>query len=174
VIPGKKAGLSEKVKILSENDKTFPLTPSGPFDTKYLLKASWRLVFDPAIREKPPMPPAPLSCRTRVLFSVLGLVLFFTRPSAAAQGSFPAQDRHRDRTPPVLTLTQPAEGAIVTTPTIAVRGTMTDESAVTLRVQGHRITVSNGAFSTDIALHRGVNQLEVEAQDPSTEPFHFH
>lgn len=55
MIPGKKAGLSEKVKILSENDKTFPLTPSGPFDTKYLFKASWRLIFDPAISEEPPM-----------------------------------------------------------------------------------------------------------------------
>lgn len=119
------------------------------------------------------MPPAPLSCRTCVLFSVLGLVPFFTRPSAAAQGSSPAQDRPRDRTPPVLTLTEPAEGAIVTTPTITVRGTVTDESAVTPRVQRHRITVSNGAFSTDIALHRGVNQLEVEPQDPRLNPFTF-
>jgi len=55
VISRNKAGLSEKVKILSENDKTFPLTPSGPFDTKYLFKASWRLIFDPAISEEPPM-----------------------------------------------------------------------------------------------------------------------
>lgn len=44
-----------------------------------------------------------------------------------------AQPRPRDRQPPVLTLIEPPEGAIVTTPTVTVRGTVTEESAVTVR-----------------------------------------
>ena len=65
-----------------------------------------------------------------------------------------AQARPRERQPPVLTLTEPAEEAIVTTPTIAVQGMVTDESGVTLRVQDHAVPGIAGAFTTDIRLQR--------------------
>jgi len=76
-----------------------------------------------------------------------------------------AQARHRDTTPPVLVLTAPSEGAVVTAPTISVRGTVTDEGAVTVWVEGRRVPVRAGAFAADVSLRRGPNQIEVEAID---------
>ncbi|MEI8191264.1 MAG: hypothetical protein WCI75_16230, partial [candidate division NC10 bacterium] len=76
-----------------------------------------------------------------------------------------AQARHRDTTPPVLVLTAPSEGAVVTAPTLAVRGAVTDEGAVTVRVEGRRVPVRAGAFAADVSLRRGPNRIEVEAID---------
>ena len=76
-----------------------------------------------------------------------------------------AQARHRDTTPPVLVLTAPSEGAVVTTPTIPVRGAVTDEGAVTVLVEGRRVPVRAGAFAADVSLRRGPNRIEVEAID---------
>ncbi|MFI5342202.1 MAG: hypothetical protein ACHQ7N_20500, partial [Candidatus Methylomirabilales bacterium] len=111
-------------------------------------------------------------CPARLLLALL--ITLLLRPAAAAvlpedasnsSQAFLAQARPRDKTPPVLTLTEPADGTIVTTPTIVVRGTVTDERPVTVRVEGHRVPVTAGVFDTDVPLHRGESHLEVEAQD---------
>ncbi|HWT81531.1 MAG TPA: hypothetical protein VN648_22280, partial [Candidatus Methylomirabilis sp.] len=62
-------------------------------------------------------------------------------------------------------MNEPIEDAIVTATTITVHGTVTDESAVTVRVQDHPVSVSNGEFTTDVSLHAGLNRIEVEAAD---------
>ncbi len=83
-----------------------------------------------ASRSSSPRNPAPLSTAhpQHVAFSSRLLV---------------AHARPRDTEPPVLTLTEPVEAAIVTTPTTTVRGTVSDEdSAVTVHVQGHRVPLT--------------------------------
>jgi hypothetical protein len=65
-----------------------------------------------------------------------------------------SQARPRDKTPLILTLTEPSDGTIVTTPTIVVRGTVTDERPVTVQVEGHRVLVIAGTLTTEIRLQR--------------------
>ena len=62
----------------------------------------------------------------------------------------------RDRLSSVLALMESAEGAIITSPTIAVP----DENAVTLQVQDHSVPGIVGAFTTEIRLQwRGLKDL---------------
>ena len=99
-------------------------------------------------------------CPARLLLALLVTPLL--RPAAAvlpedafnSSQALLAQARPRDKTPLILTLTEPSDGAIVTTPTIVVRGTVTGERPVTVRVEGHRVPIIAGAFTTEIRLQR--------------------
>ncbi|MFZ1081171.1 MAG: Ig-like domain-containing protein, partial [Candidatus Kryptoniota bacterium] len=72
-----------------------------------------------------------------------------------------------DTTKPQLTITAPANGTITKNASITVGGTVTDQSAVTLTVNGTAVTVSNGSFSTSVSLTEGVDVITVVAIDAS-------
>ncbi|MEM4293534.1 MAG: Ig-like domain-containing protein, partial [Thermoplasmata archaeon] len=69
-----------------------------------------------------------------------------------------------DTKAPTLTVTEPAEGDIVTTTVITVKGT-TEKNAVVM-VNGNYATVdSTGKFSADVTLAEGTNVIQVTARD---------
>lgn len=72
-----------------------------------------------------------------------------------------------DTTKPQLTITSPTNGAITKNSTITVSGTVTDQSAVTLTVNGTSTSVTNGSFSTSVSLLEGTNVITVVATDAS-------
>lgn len=69
-----------------------------------------------------------------------------------------------DRERPVVTITEPADGAAVSTDHIRVRGTVTGEP-VSATINGATLTLVSGAFDIEIALEVGVNQITVIALD---------
>lgn len=73
-----------------------------------------------------------------------------------------------DTVPPVLNVSQPTEGAVVSTASIVVSGTTNDStsSPVTLTVNGSAVTVgSGGAWSTNVSLSSGSNTITIVATD---------
>jgi parallel beta-helix repeat protein len=72
-----------------------------------------------------------------------------------------------DTSPPVVTITSPIDGATVSTSSITVTGTATDDTGVTtLTVNGNSVTVeSDGSFTTTVSLTSGVNTIIVIATD---------
>lgn len=72
----------------------------------------------------------------------------------------------RDITPPVLTVTDPADGTLTNQPSILVRGRVTDASSVVATVNGMPASVAqDGAFSQTITLAVGSTPVLVEARD---------
>ena len=72
-----------------------------------------------------------------------------------------------DLIPPVLTIISPTNGTTVSTSTITVNGTATDDTGVTsLTVNGNLVTVeSDGSLSTTVSLTCGINTIAVTATD---------
>jgi glucodextranase-like protein/Big-like domain-containing protein len=71
-----------------------------------------------------------------------------------------------DTTPPAVTLTTPAPGAITNRPQVQVAGSATDDSGIALlTVAGQPVAVDNGQFATSVAVAEGANQIEVDAFD---------
>jgi hypothetical protein len=70
-----------------------------------------------------------------------------------------------DTTPPVLTVTEPADGAIVTGTAVMVAGTADDANLREVTVNGDRVTVIGGAFSTELSLPEGNATITVVATD---------
>jgi len=67
---------------------------------------------------------------------------------------------------PIITINQPKSGDIFATTPIEVSGTVTDTSEVaSLKVNGNQISVANDAFSTQVTLTPGSNQIAVMATD---------
>jgi hypothetical protein len=75
---------------------------------------------------------------------------------------------NRDKTPPVVAVTSPPNGATTSEATIAVTGSVSDASAVTVKVNGNAVAVSGGVFSTTAALATGANTISVVATDAAT------
>ncbi len=71
----------------------------------------------------------------------------------------------RDRTPPVLTVNQPANGFITNQASLLVSGTVTDANAVTVNVNGTPLTVTGTAFNGSFLLAEGTNVLVFTAID---------
>jgi RHS repeat-associated protein len=71
----------------------------------------------------------------------------------------------RDRTPPVLTVNAPVPGFITNQPSIAVSGTVSDQTTVTVNVNGDPLPVSGGAFTGSHLLTEGTNVLVITAID---------
>ena len=71
--------------------------------------------------------------------------------------------------PPTLTITSPINGTTVSTSTITVSGTATDDTGVTnLTVNGNPVTVeTDGSFTNTVSLTSGVNTITVIATDVS-------
>jgi RHS repeat-associated protein len=72
----------------------------------------------------------------------------------------------RDSEAPLLVVTSPEDGAVVTAPTVTVSGTVTDATAVTLTLGGGQVTLeAGGAFSVTQALRQGDNTVVLVATD---------
>jgi uncharacterized protein YfaP (DUF2135 family) len=69
-----------------------------------------------------------------------------------------------DTTKPQLTLND-GQSTITNEQSITVSGTVTDQSAVTVTVNGSAVPVSNGSFSTSVNLVEGTNEITVVATD---------
>ena len=69
-----------------------------------------------------------------------------------------------DRDRPVVTITEPVDGANVSTSTVRVRGSVSGDP-VSATINGAILTLTNGAFDTEVALEMGVNQITVMALD---------
>ena len=69
----------------------------------------------------------------------------------------------------VLTLTGPADGAVVRRESIAIRGSVQPRGAQ-VEVLGRDVAVEAGGFSTDVALEPGANLIDVAAAAPGRRP----
>jgi RHS repeat-associated protein len=69
-----------------------------------------------------------------------------------------------DRNAPVVTITEPADESTVTSATVRVRGTVSGDP-VSASIDGAPLTVTGGAFDTEVALEIGSNQIVVNALD---------
>jgi hypothetical protein len=69
--------------------------------------------------------------------------------------------------PPALSITSPANGAIVPSPSVAVSGTVTDKRVIaSFTVDGKAVTVgAGGTWSTSVALNKGANTIKALATD---------
>ncbi|HXO86850.1 MAG TPA: hypothetical protein VN803_15110, partial [Gemmatimonadales bacterium] len=74
----------------------------------------------------------------------------------------------RDTQRPTLTVSAPANGATVSTPTVTVQGTASDAMLKDVKVNGVATTVTNGAFSKVVDLAVGQNTIVVIATDSAT------
>jgi sugar lactone lactonase YvrE len=72
---------------------------------------------------------------------------------------------HVDTQPPVLIISEPTENAVVTDPTLPIRGSATDQSAVTVSVHGQTVPVRSGTFVATADLRAGMNSVRIEAVD---------
>jgi RHS repeat-associated protein len=92
-------------------------------------------------------------------------VLTTTATDAAGNATSVVRTVTRDTTPPVLTVTSPAEGTTTAADSIDVSGTASDETALSVTVNGSAAPVSNGTFSARAALAAGSNTITVAASD---------
>jgi Glucodextranase, domain B len=85
------------------------------------------------------------------------LVLVFTTSSGAS-----------DTTPPAAAITSPGDGALVSSPTVTVTGSASDNVGLaSLTVNGLPVTVTNGGFQTTVDLAEGSNTIFAIATDTS-------
>jgi hypothetical protein len=91
-------------------------------------------------------------------------------PAGEGSESAPIQVVFDDQ-PPTLTISAPKKGATIDGDTVVVKGTTQADSAVTVRNQtnGGRASAvaTDGAFSIEISITGGPNDLEVTAVDPA-------
>ncbi|MFY9826793.1 MAG: DNRLRE domain-containing protein [Thermoanaerobaculia bacterium] len=84
------------------------------------------------------------------------LVVVFTTPVTA------------DTTPPVVAITSPAGNSLVSSPTVTVTGTVSDNVRISsLTVNGLAVPVANGVFQTTVNLAEGSNTIFAIASDAS-------
>ncbi len=81
--------------------------------------------------------------------------------ASAVLAGYPASE------PPTLSIASPASGTTVATPSVTVSGTVTDKRVITsFTVDGKAVSVAtNGAWSTSVALNKGVNTITALATD---------
>jgi len=71
-----------------------------------------------------------------------------------------------DTTPPTVTVSSPAAGAITNQPQMTVAGTATDDYGIaSLTVDGQPVTLTGNQFSTTVPLSPGANTITVTATD---------
>jgi hypothetical protein len=84
------------------------------------------------------------------------LVVVFTTPTPG------------DTTPPSVAITSPANNSLISTPTVTVQGTASDDVAIaSLKVNGLEVAVTNGVFQTTVDLAEGSNSIFAIATDSS-------
>jgi hypothetical protein len=70
-----------------------------------------------------------------------------------------------DTTAPVVTITNPLEGAKYSTSSVTIQGTVNDPDIAQVDVNGQSVAVSNGTFSVTLTLTEGSNLVSVTATD---------
>lgn len=70
-----------------------------------------------------------------------------------------------DTLPPVLSIISPADGSILSTPTVEVSGRVDDENLLDVKINGKNAKIENGEYSLTITLTEGSNTIEVLAED---------
>lgn len=70
-----------------------------------------------------------------------------------------------DRSPPIISLDPNPDGSIVNAVVIPIIGKVSDNTAVTIKVNGNNIGLMGNAFSTQAALNIGANVINIEATD---------
>ena len=71
-----------------------------------------------------------------------------------------------DTTPPVVTITTPADGSLTTKAQAVATGTVTDASPIAnFSVNGQTVTLTNGAFTTTVVMVEGANAITATATD---------
>ena len=72
----------------------------------------------------------------------------------------------KDTTPPVLTVDTPVDGLLTKDATIAVTGTVSDSTSVSVLVNGHAASIGiDGSFNYTLSLVEGTNVITVVATD---------
>ena len=66
---------------------------------------------------------------------------------------------------PVVKITAPADGAVVSTSPLPVRGTVSDASVKTVKIAGQDFAAANGSFSATAVLTAGVNAVTAIASN---------
>jgi len=75
-------------------------------------------------------------------------------------------ETRQDLTAPDLTLTSPADGALLASGTVQVMGTVTDDGMVTsVLVNGEAATLDAGGFTAAVELPEGTSVIEATAED---------
>ncbi|WP_272916305.1 S8 family peptidase [Virgibacillus halodenitrificans] len=70
-----------------------------------------------------------------------------------------------DTKAPELTIVSPVDGEKTNKETVTVEGTVDDPNLATVKVNGHKATVSDGKYSKRIILENGTNTIKVVAKD---------
>jgi hypothetical protein len=72
-----------------------------------------------------------------------------------------------DKTPPVITITSPTAGAVLSTSTITVQGTVTDalSGVAAVNCGGSIATVAGSSFTCSQTLVPGTNSIQIQASD---------
>jgi len=71
-----------------------------------------------------------------------------------------------DTLPPVIALTAPTDSLITNKPSISVSGTVNDQTATSLKINGNAVVLgAGGTFSTTVSLVEGMNTITVIAKD---------
>ncbi len=104
---------------------------------------------------------AALSTLTNPALTVIGFEA--NRVDAEISGSLPPPPA--DTTPPVVTITAPAEGSLLNTALTTVTGTVDDASIKSVRIGSTKADVNGGRFSASVSLAEGLNSLEASAVD---------
>ncbi len=92
-----------------------------------------------------------------------------TATDAAGNAATVVRSVTRDTQAPVLTVSAPADGAVIDADHVTVAGSVTDATAVTVTANGASLPVApDHSFSGDVALTEGANTIAVVATDAAT------
>ena len=96
-------------------------------------------------------------------------IVTVTATDAAGNQTVVVRSVTRDTQAPVLTVTAPADGAVINADHVTVTGTVTDATTVTVTANGTSLPVATDhSFSGDVALVNGPNTIAVVATDAAT------
>ncbi|MEM1874263.1 MAG: lamin tail domain-containing protein [Candidatus Hadarchaeales archaeon] len=70
-----------------------------------------------------------------------------------------------DKTPPIVTVSEPRDGFVTTQDKIIVRGTVSDANPVRLEINGMPVIFEPGAFEKEVRLSPGQNVIRIVASD---------
>ncbi|MCP4502498.1 MAG: hypothetical protein GY822_21310 [Deltaproteobacteria bacterium] len=83
----------------------------------------------------------------------------------AGQSRTLTRDVYIDRTPPLVQLDSPVEGALISTASVLVQGSVGETNLQTLEVNGVEVMVSGGRFSTLVTANSINSRVVVDARD---------
>ena len=95
-----------------------------------------------------------------------GNIVTVTTVDRVGNESSQSTDVRLDQRAPVLSVNDPADGAVVNMAEVTVKGAASDDDTLAaVRVNGVATTIADGAFSKTISLTSGNNTISIEAED---------